>query len=171
MPFAHDIQSYTGAYSSIRMDLPLLRYPFTDRRQFLKTSAAATAFAFGTPSMWPSFAQPPANVLQPLPKDALATTFDPLALTPHADWRPYPKAGDQQWNAVPQSNRDVRKSPHHRRRAQTLVARSGLPSETHLDASSCKSDLQIGTKPVAGIAFPESAHSKYLNLLGGADLP
>ena len=69
--------------------------------------AAGAVHTFGGPSLWPSFAAPAAETLEPLPQNALSTTFGPLAaaLLPRNTWRPYARPGDPQWTAVPQSVR------------------------------------------------------------------
>jgi len=65
---------------------------------------AAGAFTIGGPSLWPSFAAPTAEILEPLPQNALSSTFAPLAaaLIPRNTWRPYARPGDPEWTAVPQ---------------------------------------------------------------------
>ena len=83
------------------MDLDV---PLTDRRVFLKQTTAASALALSSPSIWPAFAATSTSALEPLPKNPLASTFDPLssALLPLPAWQPYPKPGEPAWSAIPQ---------------------------------------------------------------------
>ena len=80
------------------------RSTFVNRRTFLKGGTAAGALSLSGALLWPGFAVAQAASVDGVPNGLLAETFGPLsgALLGLGVWRPYPKAGEQGWKAVPQ---------------------------------------------------------------------
>src|ERR1017187_7102218 len=87
----------------------LNRSYFINRRNFLKGGTAVGALSLSGASLWPSFAAAQAAAVDGVPKGLVTETFGPLAglLLPPGAWRPYPKAGEQAWSAVPQQVREA----------------------------------------------------------------